>query len=121
MVNNELVLLLFQLVRRGHTNVALHHFRPQDCDTQLQRALNYENFEAANAIRARRDKVDEALATLQEGKGQGGRSKQAEITDLAAEGLRLRSELQKAVEEERYVGGTLVLMAGVALCCSAHW
>lgn len=75
---------------------------PQDCDTQLQRALNYENFEAANAIRARRDKVDEALATLQEGKGQGHRSKQAEITDLAADGLRLRSELQKAVEDERY-------------------
>lgn len=74
---------------------------PQDCDTQLQRALNYENFDAAGNIRARRQKVDEALAALQEGKGQGGKSKQAEITDVAAEGLRVRSELQKAVEEER--------------------
>ncbi len=74
---------------------------PQDCDTQLQRALNYENFDAAANIRARRQKVDEALAALQEGKGQGSKSRQAEMTDLAAEGLRVRSELQKAVEEER--------------------
>ena len=45
-------------------NVAAHHTSVsrvpvwlQEFDTQLQRALNYENFDAANAIRTRRQQV----------------------------------------------------------------
>jgi hypothetical protein len=37
----------------------------QECDSQLQRALNYENYEAAQEIRKRRTEVDEALGLIQ--------------------------------------------------------
>jgi hypothetical protein len=37
----------------------------QECDSQLQRALNYENYEAAQEIRKRRTDVDEALGLIQ--------------------------------------------------------
>ena len=36
----------------------------QDYDTQLQRALNYEDYELANQIRQRRQSVDEAMDRL---------------------------------------------------------
>ena len=36
----------------------------QDYDTQLQRALNYEDYDLANEIRQRRQSVDEAMDRL---------------------------------------------------------
>ncbi len=36
----------------------------QDYDTQLQRALNYEDYDMANDIRQRRQSVDEAMDKL---------------------------------------------------------
>ena len=38
--------------------------RLQDYDTQLQRALNYEDYDLANDIRQRRQSVDEAMDKL---------------------------------------------------------
>ena len=43
----------------------------QQCDQQLQRALNYENFEAASQIRQQREQLDEALEKLSASKGPG--------------------------------------------------
>ena len=37
----------------------------QDLDAQLQRALNVENYAEAQAVRARREKVDQGLIRLQ--------------------------------------------------------
>ncbi|CAD7697105.1 unnamed protein product [Ostreobium quekettii] len=89
LVNEEVVLFLFQL----------------QLDTELQRALNYEAFEAARDIRARREQVDKAVASLQDVKGEGSGAKgaaQVEVADVTSQGVRLRSELQKAVDDERY-------------------
>lgn len=86
LINNELVLLIFQL----------------ELDAQLQRMLIYENYDAAQEVRARRQAVDEAWQKLLDQKVGGSASRKSEATDLAAEGLGLRSEMQRAVEEERY-------------------
>ncbi|KAK9814484.1 hypothetical protein WJX72_006640 [[Myrmecia] bisecta] len=73
-------------------------------DVQLNRALHYENFDAAQSIRQRRQNIDEAAAHVQAVKGEDSGERQAGggTADLATEGLRLRSELQRAVDEEKY-------------------
>lgn len=89
LVNREVVLFLFQL----------------ELDQQLQRALNYESFDAAQEIRQRRQQVDEALKELQAFKGPkcGARlACNSDQADLAPTILRLKMEMQQAVEQERY-------------------
>ncbi|EIE19000.1 hypothetical protein COCSUDRAFT_54839 [Coccomyxa subellipsoidea C-169] len=67
----ELVLFIFQ----------------QEFDTQLQRALNYEDYDQANDIRQRRQTVDEAIEKLQV---------------FPSQDVQLRVQLQRAIEEQRY-------------------
>ena len=110
LANEEAVYLIFQL----------------ELDSQLQRALNYDAYETAQQIRAKRETVDLAIRKLQERKGRaaanaaggggggggggdegeggaaGSAGAAAESIDLASEGLQLRTEMQRAVEEERY-------------------
>ncbi|KAI8477009.1 MAG: hypothetical protein J3K34DRAFT_498324 [Monoraphidium minutum] len=93
MVNEEVVYFIFQL----------------ELDAQLQRALNYTAYEAAQQVRAKRETVDLALRQMQERKSAsaaagGGEQAGAAIAaiDLTSEGLQLRGEMQRAVEEERY-------------------
>ena len=50
------------LSQKGSKHPALHP--AQDYDTQLQRALNYEDYDMANDIRQRRQSVDEAMDKL---------------------------------------------------------
>ena len=50
------------LSQKGRKHLVLHHM--QDYDTQLQRALNYEDYDMANDIRQRRQSVDEAMDKL---------------------------------------------------------
>ena len=89
LVNREIVLFLFQL----------------EMDSQLQRALTYEDFELVKDLRKRRSQVDEALSELQEGKGYGCGSRRATAAsqfNFAPEALSLRARLSKAIEEEDY-------------------
>ncbi|GIL48759.1 hypothetical protein Vafri_5212 [Volvox africanus] len=90
LVNEEVVYFIFQL----------------DLDTQLQRCLNYEAYEAAQEVRKKRQRVDEAVQQMRERKarntGVPTASTQLGATDFATEGLRLRSEMQRAVEAENY-------------------
>lgn len=65
-----------------------------------------EAFEEAQAIRLKRQKVDEAIRNMAERKAKkaGEGSAQASslnMADFASEGLRLRTEMQRAVEQER--------------------
>mmetsp|Transcript_25874 Transcript_25874/g.66704 ORF Transcript_25874/g.66704 Transcript_25874/m.66704 type:complete len:499 (+) Transcript_25874:102-1598(+) len=90
MVNEEMVYFIFQM----------------DLDVQLQRALNYEAYEFAQGVRAKRQRVDEALSVMMQRKVQNVNSEAASAAmdsgELAAEGLGLRTQMQRAVEEERY-------------------
>lgn len=89
MVNNEIVLFLFQL----------------EMDAALQRALTYEDFETAKKVRARRAAVDEALRDLQEHKGYGCGARcaaQSSQIEYAPEALLIRAKMAEAVEQERY-------------------
>lgn len=89
-VAEETVCLLFQL----------------DLDVQLQRSLNMAAYDMAKEIRAKRQMLDEAIAAMAERKaakiGASNMGGQLSFTDFASEGLRLRSEMQRAVEAERY-------------------
>lgn len=74
-------------------------------DRGLQRALNRQEFDVAQDIRTRREQVDKVLAAHLASKGPGcgcRAATQTELADIASEGLRLKSEMQRAVEEERY-------------------
>ncbi|DBA86428.1 TPA: hypothetical protein ACH3X2_005521 [Trebouxia sp. C0005] len=89
MAESELIYFMFQL----------------NLDTQLQRMLNMDDFDTAQEIRKRRKQIDEIVAEQLEAKGPscGTRSaNQTAVADVASEGLRLRSELQRAIDEERY-------------------
>ncbi|WIA21272.1 hypothetical protein OEZ85_000506 [Tetradesmus obliquus] len=106
LVNEEIVYFIFQL----------------ELDAQLQRALNYEAYEAAQQIRAKRETVDLALRDMQERKavsvqssmseedalGAGAAQASLDLRDTMSEGLRLRSEMQRAVQEERYADAAKV-------------
>jgi hypothetical protein len=69
--------------------------------------LNVEEYEQAKEVRRKRNKVDEAIQSMMAKKADraSGKSSPSEGTlsmaDLASEGLRLRSEMQRAVEQER--------------------
>ena len=53
-------------VRNGlQHNLSRPDARGQECDAQLMRALNLQNYDAAQDVRDRRQQVDEALAMLQ--------------------------------------------------------
>ena len=109
----------------GDTKTSLSHNTPnalisppQDCDVQLQRALNKEDFELAQALRAQRTRVDEALdkvkafraaaaageadplAAAAEAGGGGGPTSSSDSIEEGLAALRLRSELAVAIEEE---------------------
>jgi len=89
MVTEQLLLFIFQM----------------ELDTQLQRALNMEVFEVAKQIRERREQLDSSIAEFEESKqGRSGTAttSSVDIRDTVSEGLLLRSELQRAVEEEDY-------------------
>ncbi|KAG1670018.1 hypothetical protein FOA52_011174 [Chlamydomonas sp. UWO 241] len=92
LVAEETVYLMFQL----------------DLDVQLQRCLNQDAYERAQDVRSKRHKLDEAIAAMQErksaklGTSASGGPSTLTFTDYAAEGLRLRSEMLRAVEGERY-------------------
>lgn len=98
---------------------AFSHALHQDCDVQLQRALNKEDFELAQALRAQRTRVDEALDKLKAFRAAAAAGEAdpvaaaaeavsgASSSDSIDEGLaalRIRSELAVAVEEEECVG-----------------
>lgn len=89
LINKEVVLFLFQL----------------EMDSQLQRALTYEQFDMAQEVRGRRQQIDSALAELQQLKGPGcgarvaGRSDQLEY---APQIMTLKAQLAEAVEGEQY-------------------
>ncbi|KAG2489687.1 hypothetical protein HYH03_011796 [Edaphochlamys debaryana] len=90
LVNEEVVYFIFQL----------------DLDTQLQRCLNYEAYEAAQEVRKKRTRVDEAVAAMRDRKsrntGAPASATRLGAADFAAEGLRLRTEMQRAIEAENY-------------------
>jgi len=82
-----------------------------DLDTQLQRALNYEAYEQAKEVRAKRERVDEAVGLMRERKaanvagakaGDAGTAPALSAADYAAEGLTLRTAMARAVEKEDY-------------------
>lgn len=89
LINKEVVLFLFQL----------------EMDSQLQRALTYENFDAAREVRARRQQVDNALRELQEIKGPGcgarvaGRS---DAVEYAPQIMTLKAQMAEAAAAEKY-------------------
>lgn len=101
-----------------------------DLDTQLQRSLNYEAYEMAKEIREKRQAVDDAVARMARVKGKnaggpsagagGGGSAGGQLTaaDFASEGLRLRTEMQRAVEQERC--GAVPEGRGKRLACYAR-
>jgi len=86
----------------------------QDCDVGLNRALAVDEFDAAAAVRDRRDRIDAALAALtaaraaagDEGAPDGGGAappaSAGDAVDAALAGVRLRAELAAAVEAEDY-------------------
>lgn len=82
-----------------------------DCDIQLQRCLNNTAYDKAKEIRAKRTKLDGQIQGLMDRKAaHQGVTTAAQspwsALDLASEGLRLRTEMQRAVEEERYEDAT---------------
>ena len=90
MVNREVVLFLLQL----------------ELDSQLQRALTYEDFDLVKDVRERRNKVDGALREMQKAKGYGCGSRRSgqsgQFGTLAPKALSIRAKLSKAIEEEDY-------------------
>jgi len=90
-VNEELLLLFFKL----------------DFQNRMNKALIMDDYDLAKALQEKIDQIDEAMEKQQADKRQGGNSSsgpsmsQARV-DIATEGLRLRSDLQRAIDEERY-------------------
>ncbi|KAJ7528090.1 hypothetical protein O6H91_16G083300 [Diphasiastrum complanatum] len=85
-VNEELLLFFFQL----------------DLTTRLQRALNQDQYESAQQLREKIAEVEREILKQREAKM--GSSSKDEAQDKEITILRLRTELQKAVEDEDYVG-----------------
>lgn len=65
---------------KAHTLWRIH--APQETDTQLQRALNMDAFDAAKQIRLQREQVDEAVAKLEESKKGRSGTATASNTDV---------------------------------------
>lgn len=85
-VNTQLVLLVFQM----------------ECDAGTQRALNMEDYQTAQDFRDKRSLVDEAAERMRKQQAVETTGSMDSVADVATEGLRLRTEMQRAVEEERY-------------------
>ncbi|CAM6082959.1 unnamed protein product [Calypogeia fissa] len=85
--NEELLLFLFQL----------------DLATRLQRALNSEQYEAAQQLREKIAEVEEEVARQRQEK-MGSVSSKDEAQDSALTVLRLKADLQTAIDGEDYVG-----------------
>lgn len=85
--NEELLLFFFQL----------------DLTTRLQRALNSDQYEVAQQLREKLVEVDREISRQIEAK-LGSTSSKDEAQDKAITILRLRNDLQKAIQEEDYGG-----------------
>eukprot|EP00250_Pteridium_aquilinum_P013114 c21137_g1_i1 orf=394-1674(-) len=85
--NEEILLFFFQL----------------DLTTRLQRALNLDQYEAAQQLREKMVEVDKEIARLTEAK-LGSASSKDEAQDKAITILRLKNDLQQAIEKEDYNG-----------------
>ncbi|KAI5057529.1 hypothetical protein GOP47_0027544 [Adiantum capillus-veneris] len=85
--NEELLLFFFQL----------------DLTTRLQRALNLDQYEAAQQLREKIVEVDKEVERLREA-NLGSVSSKAEAQDKAIAILRLKNDLQQAVQAENYNG-----------------
>eukprot|EP00897_Mesotaenium_endlicherianum_P001855 jgi/Mesen1/1698/ME000138S00557 len=83
-VNEELLLFFFQL----------------DLTTRLQKALNQDQYEAAQQMRERISEVEQEIVRQREAKM--GASAKDEAQDKSIIMLRIKAEMQKAVEEEHY-------------------
>eukprot|EP00850_Spirogloea_muscicola_P008479 SM000045S16224 [mRNA] locus=s45:295652:298329:- [translate_table: standard] len=90
-VNEELLLFFFQL----------------DLTTRLQRALNKDEYEAAQQLREKIADVEQEVQRQRELK-MGSGSAKAEVQDKALAILGIRSELQKAIEQEQYAEAALL-------------
>ncbi|XVF43189.1 hypothetical protein PTKIN_Ptkin02bG0020500 [Pterospermum kingtungense] len=71
-----------------------------DLVTQVQRALNLEEYEIAQQLRNKLTEVEAEILKQQEAKG--GLSSKSEAQDKAISLVRLRGELQSAIENENY-------------------
>ncbi|KAL3684536.1 hypothetical protein R1sor_002558 [Riccia sorocarpa] len=89
--NEELLLFLFQL----------------DLSTRLQRALNNEQYEAAQQLREKIAEVEQEVARQREAK-MGSVSSKDEAQDTALTVLRLKADLQRAIEGEDYAGAAKI-------------
>ncbi|KAG6548330.1 hypothetical protein Mapa_010109 [Marchantia paleacea] len=89
--NEELLLFLFQL----------------DLSTRLQRALNNEQYEAAQQLREKIAEVEQEVARQREAK-MGSVSSKDEAQDAALTVLRLKADLQRAIEGEDYSGAARI-------------
>ncbi|PKA61017.1 hypothetical protein AXF42_Ash020825 [Apostasia shenzhenica] len=83
--NEEILMFFFQL----------------DLETRIQYALNTEQYEVAKQLRNKLTEVEAEIINQQEAKG--GSSSKNEAQDKAINILRLRADLQKAIENENYV------------------
>ncbi|KAG6480412.1 clp protease adapter protein ClpF, chloroplastic-like isoform X1 [Zingiber officinale] len=81
--NEDIVIFFFQL----------------DLETQIQYALNMEQYEAAQQLRNKLDEVEAEITKKRDAKRGSSKS---EAQDKAIYLLQLRAELQKAVENENY-------------------
>lgn len=82
--NEDIVLFFFQL----------------DLQTQIQCALNMEQYEAAKQLRNKLTEIEAEIVKQQEAKRGSSKS---EAQDKAINILRLRADMQKAIENENYV------------------
>ncbi|XWS23130.1 hypothetical protein CRYUN_Cryun29cG0094800 [Craigia yunnanensis] len=71
-----------------------------DLTTQVQRALNLEEYEIAQQLRNKLTEVESEILKQQEAKR--GLSSKSEAQDKAISMVRLRGELQNAIENENY-------------------
>lgn len=69
---------------------------------RLQRALNLERNEDVVALRTKIEEVEAAIERHQGQKMGGAPTSEAELSDATALGLQLRSDLQRAIEDEDY-------------------
>ncbi|URD86936.1 Amino acid kinase family [Musa troglodytarum] len=70
-----------------------------DLETRIQYALNMEQYEAAQQLRNKLDEVEAEIIKQREAK-RGSRKSEAQ--DKAINLLRLRADMQKAIEDENY-------------------
>mmetsp|Transcript_10359 Transcript_10359/g.12117 ORF Transcript_10359/g.12117 Transcript_10359/m.12117 type:complete len:360 (+) Transcript_10359:213-1292(+) len=85
----------------------LLYFFLQDLETRLQRALNLDRYEEAQAYRGKIAEVAEKTKASESAKAKF-RQPASEISDSALVGLTLRSELQSAIEEEDYAAAAKI-------------